>query len=57
MDRVELFRSIGLGGGSGGEIALRYGERKGDVILIVYPRVVGEGVCDPVAAGKTTNDL
>lgn len=57
MDRVELLRSIGLGGGSGGEIALRYGERKGDVILIVYPRVVGEGVCDPVAAGKTTNDL
>jgi hypothetical protein len=37
VDRVELLRSIGFGGGSGGEMAFLYGERKGDAILIDYP--------------------
>jgi hypothetical protein len=35
VDLVELLRSIGLGGGSGGEIAFLYGERKGDAIVVV----------------------
>lgn len=37
MDLVELLRSIGFGGGSGGEMAFLYGERKGEVMLIVCP--------------------
>jgi hypothetical protein len=42
VDLVELFRSIGLGGGSGGEIAFLCGERKGDAILFVDAVGLGE---------------
>jgi hypothetical protein len=35
VDLVELFKSIGFGGGNGGEMAFLYGERKGDAILVV----------------------
>jgi hypothetical protein len=42
VDLVELFKSIGLGGGSGGEIAFLYGERNGDAILFVDGLKLGE---------------
>lgn len=36
VERVELLRSMGFGGGSGGDIAFLYGERKGDAILACW---------------------
>jgi hypothetical protein len=44
VDLVELFRSIGLGGGSGGEIAFLCGERKGDAIVVVDGLELGESL-------------
>jgi hypothetical protein len=51
VDLVELFRSIGLGGGSGGEIAFLCGERKGDAIVVVDGLELGERLSRRVEGG------